>query len=189
MRLLLICFSVFITFAAAGQKSKKTVPPKYKTAATFAAQKTTDQILHGALIKAQKENKNIFVIFHASWCGWCHRMDSAMNDKTVKPYFDKNFVVKHLVVYESEKRKSEETPGALELLTRYAGQDLGIPYWLVFDKTGALIADSQRKTGENVGCPASQDEVEYFIEVLKKTSAITPQQIAAVQTRFRKNER
>jgi hypothetical protein len=39
-----------------------------------------------------------------------------------------------------------------------------------------------------VGCPATAEEVAHFIKVLKRTSSITAEQIAAVEKRFRKNE-
>src|SRR5437867_4764396 len=129
-------------------------------------------ILQEAFKQAAKEKKNVFLIFHASWCGWCHKMDAAMNDKKVKAFFDSNYVIRHLTVYESENNKNLENPGALELLTKYKGKDEGIPYWLVFDKNGTLVADSKLKTegsdkaGKNVGCPATKEEVAYFITVL-----------------------
>jgi len=56
------------------------------------------------------------------------------------------------------------------------------------DKNGSILADSQRKPGENVGCPATAEEVEHFITVLKKTSSISDKQIEVVEKRFRKNE-
>jgi len=155
-----------------------------------------DEILHEAMQVAAKEHKNILIVFHASWCGWCHKMDSSLNDKDCKKFFDDNYVIRHLVVYESKDKKDLENPGAFELLTRYHGNDEGIPFWLVFDKDGQLLADSEirpegsssESKGQNVGCPAQENEVAYFLEVLRKTSRITREQEAAIQKRFRKNE-
>jgi hypothetical protein len=56
------------------------------------------------------------------------------------------------------------------------------------DKDGKILADSQREVGKNVGCPATVEEVAHFINVLKKTSSITNEEIAAVEKRFRRNE-
>jgi hypothetical protein len=99
-------------------------------------------------------------------------------------------------VYESKEKKKLENPGALELLTKYHGNDDGIPYWLIFDKNGNILADSQIRPpganmdikGKNSGCPASEEEVKYFVMVLKKTSALNAQQLAQIEERFRKNE-
>jgi thioredoxin-related protein len=153
-----------------------------------AAPESADAILKQASEQAARENKNVFVIFHASWCGWCHKMDTAMNDAAVKAFFDDNYVVRHLTVHESKGKENLENPGALALLQKYNGDDQGIPFWLIFDKNGKLLADSQIAPGENSGCPASEPEVNYFISVLKKTSPLTDAQLSLVHERFRKNE-
>jgi thioredoxin-related protein len=155
-------------------------------------------ILEEAYKQAAKENKNVFILFHASWCGWCHKMDTAMNDPACKKTFDDNYVIRHLVVYESEANKKLENPGALELLTKFKGNEQGIPYWLIFDASGNLLADSKARpegvtdlsVGESVGCPATEKEVEYFISVLKKTTRIkvSDEQLELIRKRFRKNE-
>ena len=157
---------------------------------------SASQIMQEALQTAGKENKNVFIIFHASWCGWCHKMDSAINDKTCKDFFYKNYVIRHLVVDETKDKKDLENPGADALRTKYHGDDEGIPFWLIFDKNGNLLADSQSRPagasldskGENIACPATEKEVTYFIEALKKTSQINEAEQAAVQKRFRQNE-
>jgi len=156
---------------------------------------SASEILKQAYSLAAKEKKNVFVIFHASWCGWCKKMDTAMNDQSVKKFFTDNYVIRHLVVYESKGKENLENPGALDLLKKYKGDDQGIPYWFVFDKEGKLLADSKIRpegggleTGENSGCPASEKEVDYFLKVLKETSPLTETELAIIQKRFRKNE-
>ena len=156
---------------------------------------SAESVLQEARATAARENKNVFILFHASWCGWCHKMDTAMNDRSVKAFFDNNYVIRHLTVYESDKNKHLENPGALELLTKYHGGEQGIPYWLVFDKDGKLLADSKiRKPGEgpeagsNSGCPASEAEVEHFINILKQTSRLQDSQLSVIRKRFRENE-
>lgn len=157
--------------------------------------KSAGEILKQAYSIAAKEKKNVFVIFHASWCGWCKKMDTAMNDQSVKKFFTDNFVIRHLVVYESKGKENLENPGALELLKKYKGDDQGIPYWFVFDKDGKLLADSKLRpegggweTGDNVGCPASEKEVAYFLKVLKETTSLKDTELAIIQKRFRENE-
>jgi thiol-disulfide isomerase/thioredoxin len=157
---------------------------------------STDEILKAAYKEAGRDKKNVFILFHASWCGWCHRMDTSMNDSKVKKFFTDNYVICHIVVYESNSKKALENPGGEDLLKKYYGNDQGIPYWLIFDKNGELLADSKvRKegqkleAGDNAGCPASQKEVDHFIEVLKKTSPLRPDQLQIIAKRFRENER
>src|SRR5262245_46462193 len=74
------------------------------TAATDKAPTSTstapsaETILKEAYQRAAKEKKNVMIIFHASWCGWCHKMDTAMNDVACKKFFTDNYVVEHLTV-------------------------------------------------------------------------------------------
>ena len=152
-----------------------------------------DKVIADARVIAVKENKNIFVIFHASWCGWCHKMDTAMNDPLVKHYFDEHYVIRHLVVMESGNKKNLENPGALELMKKYSDETSGIPFWIVFDQHGGKLLDSREskpdgRPGDNVGCPASEKEVAHFIKVLKASSSINEEGLEAIRKRFRMNE-
>jgi thioredoxin-related protein len=154
--------------------------------------KTADQILSDACKQAAKEKKNVFIIFHASWCKWCHAMDTAMNAPTCKAYFTKNYVIAHLVVLESANKKNLENPGAMAMMKKHKGGG-GIPFWLIFDAKGKLLADANRPTtdsegkiGENMGCPNSEKEVGYFVEILKKTSSLKDHELAIIAERFKK---
>jgi thioredoxin-related protein len=149
---------------------------------------SADAILKEAREQAAKENKKVMVVFHASWCGWCRKMDTSLNDPSVKSFFDKNYVITHLTIDESPDKKNLENPGAQILNEKWGGKDQGIPFWVIMDKDGKILADSQREVGKNVGCPATAEEVAHFIKVLKNTSSITDDEIAAVEKRFRRNE-
>lgn len=162
--------------------------------ATAQAELSATEQLKLACAKAGKENKKVFLMFHASWCGWCHRMDNSMNDEDCKKYFDDNFVIIHFVVDESADKKSQETPGANELRTQYGGDGQGIPFWVIFDKDGNILADSMKpeQTSDgnktNIGCPAEPGEVDYFIDILKKTTRLKEDQLEKISKRFRKNK-
>lgn len=154
---------------------------------------SAEQILKEAYQQAAKEKKNVFVIFHASWCGWCHKMDEAMNDASCKDLFNSQYVIRHMVVLETTpENKKLENPGAMELLAKYHGDKQGIPFWLVLDKNGKLLADSQIRpegagldvTGENIGCPAKKEEVAAFTKILKNTSKLNDAQLAIITKRF-----
>jgi len=173
---LMLLFSAFLICSAAGQQS-----PKH-----------ANEIVKEACTQAAIENKNVFIIFHASWCGWCHKMDRAMNDASCKDLFSNNYVIRHIAVNEAEDKKHLENPGGQELLKKYHGEKQGIPYWLIFDKNANLLADSQKRPegagfetpGQNTGCPATKDEVASFIHVLQKTSSLDPNQLATIAQRF-----
>ncbi len=56
-------------------------------------QESAEKILETASLQAKDGNKNVFVIFHASWCGWCEKMDKKMDDSRCKDLFNKNYVI------------------------------------------------------------------------------------------------
>lgn len=156
---------------------------------------SAEEIMKDAFASAKNQNKKVLVMFHASWCGWCHKMDTSLNDVSVKKFFDDNFVIRHLVVFESKGKSNLENPGALEMITKYEGKDQGIPFWLIFDKDENFLADSRMKQTvngveklQNTGCPASKAEVDYFIEVLKKTTYLKEDELEKIRIRFRRNE-
>jgi len=155
---------------------------------------TADAIMNKAIQKAQDENKHIFLMFHASWCGWCKKMDKAMADDACRDFFEDNFVTIHMVVKESPANKHLENPGADELLAKYKGETSGIPFWLIFNKNGDFITDSFMKivVGEeiksgNIGCPATDEEVSAFIDKLKLVTQLTESEEKSITERFRQN--
>jgi thioredoxin-related protein len=155
------------------------------------AQTTPDpanKIMAAAYKQAAKEKKNVMLIFHASWCGWCKKLDASINDSTCKDFFDKSYVIVHLTIMENSDKKQLENPGAIDIFNENGGSGGGVPYFLFYDKNGKLLADSKMKPTKggpdaklvNMGCPTEVDEIAAFVEILKKTSKITDIDIAAI---------
>ena len=155
----------------------------------------TKSIIKEACREAAEQNKNAFIIFHASWCIWCHKMDSSINDVTCKKFFDDNYIIKHITVFEVKEKARLNNAGAQEFLAAHHAAEQGIPAWFIFDKDGNLLSDSQLRSknvgpdteGSNVGCPANGQEINYFISVLEKTSKISGEEKEAIKKRFAKN--
>ena len=153
-------------------------------------------VLKKAAVSAGSQNKKVLLIFHASWCGWCHKMDSSLNDVLCKKFFDDNFVTTHITVMESKGKENLENAGGKELMEKYNGKDQGLPYWVILDDKAKLLFDSRepahQKDGtikaQNIGCPATEKEVANFIAILKKTTPLTAAQLAVITKRFRENE-
>ena len=81
------------------------------------------------------------------------------------------------------------------MITKFDGKDQGIPFWLIFDKDENFLADSRMKQTvngveklQNTGCPASKEEVDYFINVLRKTTDLKEDELEKIRIRFRRNE-
>lgn len=168
----------------------------FQTAIAQTTPAPATEVLAAAVKKAAKEKKQVLAVFHASWCGWCHKMTASLNDPAIKPYFDKNYVIADFTVYESKGKENLENPGAADLLKKYNNADQGLPTWLVFDAKQNLVADSQMRPagaaltakGDNVGCPAKPEEVNHFIASLKKSSKLSEKELEDIAVVFRKNE-
>ena len=157
---------------------------------------SSETVLKQAYAQAGKEHKNVILIFHASWCGWCKKMEASLNDPTCKKMFDDNYVIVTLDVMEQPAKVALENPGSSDQLKKYNGDKAGLPFWVVLDAKGNLLADSYlRPTGttaaapiNSIGCPAEDNEVAYFAKLLKATSKLTDAQLAVISTRFAQNK-
>ena len=117
-----------------------------------------------------------------------------MNDPSCKKLFEDHYVIAHLDIDENGDKKKLENKGADLVRKRYHGEKAGLPFWLVLDKNGKLLGDSFiRKEGqsldtpgENIGCPAEENEIEAFIKVIKQTSTLTDDELQIITERFRK---
>ena len=134
------------------------------------AQESTAKLLEKAQIEAKKTGKKIFVKFEASWCGWCHRMTKNMKAESTKKFFEENFILVPVVVKESEKNIKLENPGGEDLIKKYnkGNSQVGLPFWFILDSDLKMVADSYNAKRQNLGCPASPEEVEVFIQKLRK---------------------
>ena len=154
---------------------------------------SAESLLKKAYKEAVAKKKNVFIIFHASWCGPCKIMQASMKDKKIKAFFDSSYIIVDLVAFEFDE--GENNPGAGELLQKHNDNNASIPFWMIQDATGKVLGDSRvvpayntDGTKENMGCPSTEKEVDYFVSLLKKTSALTLQQLEAIRKRFRAND-
>jgi thioredoxin-related protein len=138
------------------------------TLLAYADAPTADQILTPAKAKAATEQKAIFLQFGASWCGWCKRLDAFLHRPDIRPVFEKYFIPVKLVVQENEKNKALENPGADTLLKQLGGPS-GLPYSAFLNAKGTLIVNSKRN-GENIGYPGQPEEIDWFIQMMKKAA-------------------
>ncbi|HLK15853.1 MAG TPA: thioredoxin family protein [Fimbriimonadaceae bacterium] len=140
---------------------------------------SAESLLKAAEIKAGHEHKNVFLVFHASWCGWCHKLDDLMTGAEFKHAFDKSYVIVHVTILENEPaQKLNENPGGKELYTSLGGGD-GIPFFAIFNPKGTKLGDSNAP--KNIGYPAEPNEVVHFMDLMQKTSHMTAQEQAALR--------
>ncbi len=148
------------------------------------AQEKADVVLKKALTEAKAGNKNVLLVFHASWCKWCKLMEHNMNLPETKPIFDKNFVTAYIDVQERGEKKALENPGGQEIMNKYKGQNAGLPFWLILNPKGAVLADSFDQKGDNLGSPATPEEVQAFLTKLEKGAKLNEEQKQTIQNVF-----
>ncbi|SEH28947.1 thioredoxin family protein [Chryseobacterium culicis] len=149
-----------------------------------AAQEKADIVLNKALTEAKAGKKNVLLVFHASWCKWCKMMEKNMDLPETKLIFDKRFVTAYIDVQERGDKKSLENPGGQELMNKYKGENAGLPFWLIVSPKGDVLADSFDAKGENLGSPATPEEVTTFIAKLGKASKLTNEEAQTIEKVF-----
>ena len=132
---------------------------------------STSEVMAKASATAKSQGKNVLVIFHASWCGWCKKLDAFLEDDDMKALMNKNFVIVHLDVLEQPDKASLENPGGEELMAKLNGAEAGLPFTAVVKPNGTMVINSnaeKKGAAGNVGYPAAPQEIAHFMEMLKQ---------------------
>lgn len=143
-------------------------------AGTIAAQAEkplpADKIMTDSFAKSKETNKNVMLLFHATWCSWCKFLDKAMLNEEVKGIFEKYFVITHLDVMEKTKEAIEknENIGGKAIMNYLGGAKSGVPFYVFLTKDGESLANSNvmAKNG-NIGYPGTFDEIVAFMKLIK----------------------
>jgi thiol:disulfide interchange protein len=148
-----------VTNAAGNATAGATQPP-------LPAKTLIDQ----AVKTAKAHNKTVFVHISASWCGWCHKLDHALNSSDVSPLFAKHYEIVGLTALEQGGKKSLENPG-VDSVMKALGLHGGPPLYAFIDGEGKEISSSLVMPNDgNIGYPAIPEEIAAFGELLKKTA-------------------
>jgi thioredoxin-related protein len=129
-------------------------------------------ILKAAVAEARSSKKNVFIIFHATWCKWCKRLETVLESPEIEPIINKNYIIVRLDVKEREdKIQTHENPGGKEMLANFGGTESGLPFMVFLNKKGKMIANSNvMPKNENIGYPGAKEEIAAFIKLLKQTA-------------------
>jgi thiol-disulfide isomerase/thioredoxin len=140
-----------------------------RTVGTFLAKhklptRNAVQMYESALAKAKAEDKRVFFILSASWCGPCR-----MLSRFLAPH--KAELEKHFVFVKLDISRDEQ---ADELQERFKeSQQSGVPWYCLLDAQGNVLGTSNVPTirpqsgNTNMGFPTLPAEVEHFARLLK----------------------
>ncbi len=129
-------------------------------------------VIKKAVETSATKKKPVLVIFHASWCGWCKKLEAALAVPANKKIIEDNFVVTYLDVMESgAKVKTDENPGGNEYLAKMGGAKSGIPFLVFLDAKGKKLGDTNVMPKEqNIGYPGEDGEIVAFEALIKKVA-------------------
>ncbi len=133
---------------------------------------SASSILSQALQQARTSHKNVFLIFHASWCKWCKKLDTLLEQPDISKMIEESYVVTRVDVLEQgEKKQTIENPGAFETLKDLDGEKSGLPYYVFIDENGKTIGNSNAMPdSQNIGYPGSKEEDSTFVALLRRTA-------------------
>lgn len=149
-----------------------------------------EKILNESLKEAIASNKTVMVIFHASWCGWCKRLEKAFESAELKKILEDNFVYARLDVLErGEKIAALENPGGKEIMKNLGGEKSGLPFLAFLNSEGKLASNSNvMPENQNIGYPGAPEEITAFVKMLKENSKhLTDADVAVLVDYFTKN--
>lgn len=137
-----------------------------------------NELFEEAIAKAKKENKNVFVIFTATWCSPCKYLKRGIKDVYNVQFFDKNYVLLELYSSTLDRKKGLVNEGAKNLLATYKGDTTAIPYWLI-------VNPYKKKLYGELGFSENTPDLKRFINVIKKTSRLNQSELDMILERFR----
>jgi thiol:disulfide interchange protein len=172
----IVILGTFVTIRAFAQTDAKPLP-------------SAKDLVSEAVKTAKAEDKAVFIHFKASWCIWCKRLETFLEDPQMGKMLKDHYVLVGLDVMERGEKTVLENPGANAFLDSLGGANAGLPFCVFLDKDGKKIADSRiMPENQNVGYPGVAEEISAFAALLKRTApGLGPEEEANIFNWLTKN--
>ncbi|MBX9788531.1 MAG: thioredoxin family protein [Pirellulales bacterium] len=137
-----------------------------------------EQLLAAALLRAEQEDKKVFLHFSGPFCAACRRLEQFIEEH--KTVFDENYV---------DLRIDGRFRHADEVIDRYyKGIAMSVPWIAILDAQAKSLATSDGPEG-NIGFPSKAREIEHFLNMLATTAPrITEDQLAELRRQLERQE-
>src|SRR5205823_9894836 len=146
------------------------------------------QMLAEGLRRARAEDKRLFFIFSASWCGPCRMLAEFLSQH--KAEFERHYVFVKLDVSRDEH--------AQELREKYKeSKSGGVPWFTILDAEGKMLITSNAPAKEredeggnsNIGFPSEADGIEHFVKMLREKAPKLPaEKLAEIRAALAKGD-
>jgi thioredoxin-related protein len=124
--------------------------------------KNAKLILEETLSRAESDDKRVFLIFGAPWCGWCHRLGDWLAQPEVAGILDRDFVIAKIDI--------DRMTGGKDVMLHYRTKESGgIPWYAILDPKGKSLATADGPNG-NIGYPFEPKEIDHFLSIVKGQS-------------------
>jgi protocatechuate 3,4-dioxygenase beta subunit len=131
------------------------------------ATRDAQAMLSEALANARADDRRVFLILSASWCGPCRMLARFLAAH-------KGELERHYVFVKLDISRDAHADAIRE---RYEGKDAanGVPWYIILDGDGKPLITSNAEEAEeygstNIGFPSSPTGIEHFLKMLKQTA-------------------
>jgi hypothetical protein len=142
-------------------------------------------LLERAQLQAAKENKNVYVMFMTSRNEWCQKHEDFV--ARYPDFYRRNFVTVRLTLFETPDRKHLENEGSPGYLTKWSGQQPGLPFFAILNPKGEMVGNSMfTQAGKtiNLGHPWVDEEVDAYMKLLEKGTHASKAELTEVKAKL-----
>jgi thiol-disulfide isomerase/thioredoxin len=145
------------------------------------------KMLADGLKQAKAEDKRLFFIFSASWCGPCRMLAEFLSQHQAELHSHYEFI----------KLDVSRDEHAEELRAKYKeSKSGGVPWFTILDADGKMLAtsnapaDADEPAGNtNIGFPSEKTGIDHFVKMLQQTAPrLAPAKLAEIRAALLKSE-